>query len=132
MNEPTVVLHLEGNRRHYRPTEILSGEYRILNVESPEVDAIELSVLWRTEGKGDEDLGVHLFTRLSATSGDRIDAQQCGRFSTELPNSPLSYQGALIQIRWCVRMRAFLSGGRELFREEEFHLGSVPPVRVQA
>lgn len=130
MNEPAVVLHLEGSRRHYRPGEILSGEYRLLNVAPEELDAVELSVLWRTEGKGEEDLGVHLFTRLSAASDDRLHAQQSGRFSTELPNSPLSYQGALIRILWCVRLRAFLRGGRELFREEDFQLGSIPAARI--
>lgn len=130
MTEPAVVLHLEGHRRQYRPAEILSGEYRLLNVPFEQIEAVELSVLWHTEGKGDEDLGVHLFTRLSSVSDNRLDAQQCGRFSTELPNSPLSYQGALIRIRWCVRVRAFLTGGRKLFREEDFQLGAVPAVRI--
>lgn len=130
MNEPAIVLHLESGRRQFRPGEILEGEYRILNAPTDELEAVELSVLWHTQGKGDEDLGVHLFTRFSAADGDRLDARQAGRFSTELPNSPLSYQGLLMQIRWCVRIRVFLSGGRELFREEDFSVGATPAARA--
>ncbi len=129
MTEAAVVLHLEGGRRHYKPGEILAGEYRLLNLADDDLEAVELSVLWYTQGKGDEDLGVHLFTRLSASDGDRLDTRHAGRFSTELPNSPLSYDGVLVQIRWCARVRAFLKGGRELFREEDFQIGSVPAAR---
>jgi hypothetical protein len=130
VNEPAIVLHLESGRRQFHPGEILEGEYRVLNATLDELEAVELSVLWYTQGKGDEDLGVHLFTRFSAADGDHLDARQAGRFSTELPSSPLSYQGALVQIRWCVRLRVFLEGGQELFREEDFCLGTTPPARV--
>lgn len=130
MSEPAVVLHLEGGRRHYKPGEILAGEYRLLNIANGDLEAVELSVLWYTQGKGDEDLGVHLFTRLASADGDRLDTRPAGRFSTELPNSPLSYEGVLVQIRWCARVRAFLQGGRELFREEDFQIGAVPAGRA--
>lgn len=130
MNEPAVVLHLEGGRRHYKPGEILEGEYRLLNVAPDELEAVELSVLWYSQGKGDRDLGVHLFSRFSASDSHGLSARQTGRFSTELPNSPLSYHGALVQISWCARVRAFLTGGRELFREEDFQIGAVPAGRV--
>ena len=63
-------------------------------------------MLWYTEGKGDEDLAVHEFRRLSADNGYRADPHRVGRFSTTLPNSPLSYEGVIVKVRWCVRVRS--------------------------
>ena len=90
---------------------------------------MEVSVLWHTEGKGDEDLAVHDFRRLSAENGDPIDPRRPGRFSTVLPNSPLSYRGVIVKIRWCVRVRVFLTRGREVVGELHFRLGEVLPPR---
>jgi hypothetical protein len=36
----------------------------------------------------------------------------------------LSYEGELLTIRWCVRLRAFLRGGREACLEHPFRLGN--------
>ncbi len=47
--------------------------------------------------------------------------------TTRLPNSPLTYAGVAVKIRWCVRVRAFLRRGREVFFEQTFVLGDVPP-----
>jgi hypothetical protein len=129
MKEPLVRIRLDGNGRVYRPGESLSGEYRLDGIVPEEIKAVEVSVLWHTEGKGDEDLAVHDFRRLSAESGDRIDARRPGRFSTVLPNSPLSYRGAIVKIHWCVRVRVFLGRGREVLGEVRFRLGEVLPPR---
>ena len=39
------------------------------------------------------------------------------RVRTRLPNSPLSYSGAILCIRWCVRLRLFLRRGRDYVLE---------------
>lgn len=129
MKEPLVRIRLDGNGRVYRPGEGLSGEYRSEGIAPEEIKAVEISVLWHTEGKGDEDLAVHDFRRLSVESGDRIDLQRPGRFSTVLPNSPLSYRGVIVKIHWCVRVRVFLARGREVLGEVPFRLGEVLPPR---
>ncbi len=130
MNEPRVRIRLEGNGRAYRPGETLSGEYRLESVPLEEVRAIEVSVLWYTEGKGDEDLAVHHFHRIAVEGPDAVDLRQPGRFSTVLPESPLSYTGAIVNIRWCVRVRVFLGRGKEVVGQRDFQLGAVPPVRA--
>jgi len=132
MNEPTVTIRLHGNGRVYRPGETLSGEYRLESIGRDEVKAIEVSVLWHTDGKGDEDLAVHDFRRLSAEEGDWIDPRYPGRFNTVLPNSPLSYQGVIVKLRWCVRVRVFLARDKEVLGELPFQLGAVPAVKVPA
>jgi len=126
MNEPAVTVRFDGDRRVYRPGDTLSGEYRLESVTRDQVSAVEVSVLWYTEGKGDEDLAVHEFWRLSAEDGDWIDPARPEPFSTTLPQSPLSYDGLIVKLRWCVRVRAFLSRSKELLGEQEFRLGNVP------
>ncbi len=132
MNEPRVRIRLDGNGRAYRPGETLSGEYRLEYVPPDEVRAIEVSVLWYTEGKGDEDLAVHHFRRIAAEGAEAVDFRQPGHFSTVLPHSPLSYAGAILKIRWCVRVRVFLGRGKEIVGQRDFQLGAVPPVRLGA
>ena len=130
MSDPTVTIRLDDNGRMYRPGETLSGEYRLESAAPGEVKAIEVSVLWYSEGKGDEDLAVHEFRRLSAEDGDVIDLGQGERFSTTLPCSPLSYDGVILKLRWCVRVRVFLLRGKEAVGQKEFQLGNVLSAKV--
>ena len=132
MNEPAVTIRLDGNGRGYHPGESLSGEYRLESIGAGEVKAIEVSVLWHSEGKGDEDMAVHEFWRRDAEDDRPIDSSQPERFSTTLPNSPLSYEGQIIKLRWCVRVRAFPHRGKEVVGEKVFQLGDVPPVRAKS
>jgi len=132
MRQPAITIRLDGNGRTYDPGDRLAGEYRLEAIEPEEVKAIEISVLWYTEGKGDEDLSVHEFRRLSSDNGYRADPHRVGRFSTTLPNSPLSYEGVIVKVRWCVRVRVFLFGGTEVVGEKTFRLGRVPAGRVVA
>jgi len=125
MTAPLVSIRLDGDARAYEPGETLVGEYRVEGVSRPDIKAVELSVLWCTDGKGDEDLAVHHFQRLSAENGDWIDTRRPVRFSTLLPNSPLSYDGMIVKIRWCVRVRVFLARDKELLGEMPFRLGRV-------
>ena len=130
MNEPMVTIRFDGNGRAYQPGETLSGEYRLESVQREDVKAVEVSVLWHTDGKGDEDLAVHDFRRLSVEDGDWIDPRYPGRFCTVLPNSPLSYQGVIIKLRWSVRVRVFLGRDKEVVGELPFRLGDVATVKA--
>lgn len=130
MNDSTVTVRFDGNGRAYRPGETLSGQYLLDSVASGDVAAIEVSVLWTSEGKGDEDLAVHDFSRQNIEEGEWFDTRRPGRFSTTLPNSPLSYEGVIVKLRWCVRVRVFLRQGGELLGQREFQLGDVPPASV--
>ena len=98
------------------------------NVERA-LQAVEASVLWYTEGKGDEDMGVHYFERRVPADVDDGDLRQWRRFRTPLPNSPLSYHGEIFSILWCVRVRAFLKRGKQSFYELPFRLGSIDSPR---
>ena len=122
---PHIRIRLDGNGRTYWPGETVGGQYQIESVPLEDVKAIEVSILWYTEGKGDEDLNVHDFRRLAPEDEAWTDPRLPGRFSAVLPNSPLSYQGAIVKIRWCVRVRVFLGRGKEIVGEKPFQVGAV-------
>jgi hypothetical protein len=132
MISPRIRLSLAEPSRVYHPTETLSGQFSLEGVSSNNVRAIELSVLWHTEGKGDEDMSVHFFERFDLASGEAFDFRQPRHFSTPLPNSPLSYSGLIVKIRWCVRVRVFLDRGKDLTLEVPFQLGTVPKPQAAA
>lgn len=127
MIQPVVTVRLDDRRRHYRPGETLCGEFRIETLQPDQIKAVELSVIWCTEGKGEEDVGLHYFKRYSPEE-EPLDPRSPLRFATEerLPASPLSYEGLIIKIRWCVRVRLFLPRGETLVHDEPFQLGDVP------
>ncbi len=127
-NEPTIVIHIEDAGRARRPGEILAGEYWIESLDAAQVKAVELSVLWHTEGKGDEDMAVHEFWRREAENDRPLVLDRPEPFSSRLPNSPLSYEGRIVKVRWCVRVRVIPHRGRELVGDKPFRLGDVPPV----
>ena len=131
MNEPEIFIRLDENGRVYMPGDTLSGEYRIDSIDGANVQAVEVSVLWHSEGKGDEDLGVHEFWRRNAEGGELADPRRPERFSTTLPHSPLSYDGQIVKIRWCVRVRVLFKRGRDLVAQKVFRLGNVPPPKPE-
>lgn len=100
----------------------LSARWRISRVPLERVQCMEISVLWHTEGKGDEDLQVHHFQRLEGDRLRRVGLGTDQSLRCRLPGTPLSYCGRLIRIRWCIRLRLFMSDGREIVAEQPFHL----------
>lgn len=131
MSPPEASVRLDGRRRQYEPGELLAGEFRIAASELDQIKAVELSVIWCTEGKGDEDVGLHYFKRY-APDGEPLNLHTTTRFVTaqRLPPAPLSYEGLILKIRWCVRLRLFLPHGETLVHDEPFQLGLVPRARL--
>ena len=127
MMQPSLTLALDDPSRKYQPGQLLAGQYRVNGVAPEEIRAAELSILWHTEGKGDEDMAVHFFERIEPADDLPVDLRQPRRFSSVLPNSPLSYNGMIVRVCWCVRARVYFWQGRELVMDVPFQLGTVPP-----
>jgi hypothetical protein len=125
--DPLISLQLEPTRRFHHPGDLLAVEYQIDAVDPGEIAAVEVSVLWYTEGKGDEDLSAHFFQRRVPSDNEEGDLRRLHRIQTVLPNSPLSYAGEIVKIRWCARIRVFLRGGKEALLEQPFVLTSPSP-----
>lgn len=126
--EPLISMTILNPKRSYHGGDLLEGEVQVDAVPLGAIHCIETTVLWTTEGKGDEDFGVHFFERRLQEELVEGDLRELHRFSTRLPLSPLSYDGHLLKIRWCVRTRVFLKEGKEVLFEEAFQLGGVAPV----
>ncbi len=108
----------------YQVRSSLTARWRISRVPLDQIHSLETSVLWYTEGKGDEDLHVHHFHRLAEDQLQRVGLADQQSTQCLLPATPLSYQGQLISVRWGVRVRIFLVDGREIVAEQPFHLVS--------
>ena len=131
--KPLISLQLADARREFEPGDELECRYQIDAVDAGEIQAVEASVLWRSEGKGEEDMAVHFFRRRTAADIEDADLRARDTFRTILPQSPLSYDGAILKLHWCVRVRVFARGGRNALTELRFRLGHVPPAqRVDA
>ncbi len=122
MIEPLISLTVKEPHRLYVPGDELEFEFQIDAVKKNELMAVESSVMWYTEGKGDEDLGVHFFERRTPAEADNNDLRLLRRVQIICPNSPLSYSGDIVKILWCVRVRAFLKSGKEVLFELPFVL----------
>ena len=132
MATPAVRLTLDAPTAHYRPGEQLAGRFMIDGGQSWTIRSAELSVLWYTAGKGEEDMAVHYFERLVDEPAHRLDLRMPRRFATFLPVSPLSYDGQIVKVCWCVRVRVFLPHGQESSSEVPFRLGDVGRSRVES
>jgi hypothetical protein len=130
MNTPRVTLSLDAKAGPYQPGDVLRGQYEVGVLHSAEVKAVELSVLWHTLGQGEVDLAVHFFERLAGEEGDVLDLRAPHAFETMLPNSPLSYDGVIVKICWCVRLRVFLGRDKDVLTERPFQLGTVPAAQM--
>ncbi len=152
---PSIIIQFERQLYKYNPGESVSGTFRVVDARPDEVNRIEFSVLWYTEGKGDEDLGVHFFlpilsengfeTAVSDSYNNSAPSENCGsgvqripdpdeltfHFCVPLPASPLSYYGKILKIHWCVRVRIYLKNGRESKSERIFTIGKIPPIQVK-
>jgi hypothetical protein len=122
--EPAVGIRLLSLQQGLEPGETLDFEYCLKRVSLDTIDRLELSVMWYTEGKGSEDLGVHLFQKLTREQlAEGLPLDEPRHVSTVLPSHPLSYEGRLMKIRWCIRLRLYLDNGREITAEKPFYLG---------
>ncbi len=124
-SECRIMICLLGLQPAYMPNDELEFDYSVSNIDQSTITAVEVSVLWLTEGKGTEDMGVHFFQRLSGSSLSSIQWNQAQRVHVPLPESPLSYEGTIVKISWCIRVRFYFADGTELVSQEPFYLGTV-------
>ena len=91
---------LEG-RSSFAPGETVQGTVQ-WNFGQDNPEAIEISLFWRTTGKGTRDVGVVETVKFNnpGSLGQRD-------FSLKLPTGPYSFSGKLISILWAVEAVAW-------------------------
>lgn len=130
--DPLLSIQIYNDPPVYRPGDSMRFDFQIDAIAAVDLSAVEASIVWTTEGKGDEDLGIHFFERRIATDADG-DLRSLRTCHVTLPNSPLSYHGELLQVRWKARVRIFVRGGAEYCVEKPFILSATAktsPARV--
>jgi hypothetical protein len=131
MSAPTIRITFDSPSGHFQPGDRLAGRYMVEGTKHRPARAVEVSVLWYTAGKGEEDMAVHHFERLVDEPARPLDLRVPRRFATVMPASPLSYDGVIVKVCWCVRVRVFLPHGQETVSEMAFRLGDVPAGEIQ-
>ena len=126
--DPLIAVRIHSPNCLFHPGETLDCDFQIDAVSPADTQAVEVSVNWYTEGKGEEDIGVHYFERFTPSDAIDGDLRQLHRFQTTLPNSPLTYNGAIVKIRWRVRVRLYWGRGKETWVDRVFQL--VPRPRL--
>ncbi|TWT72987.1 hypothetical protein [Allorhodopirellula solitaria] len=109
----------------------LRASWRVSRVKLEELSSVEVSVLWYTEGKGDEDLSVHYFRRYDAANLRNLGIGDSQPIHCRLPPSPLSYRGHLLKIQWGIRVRVFVEEGREAVAEHPFYVVARKPEALE-
>lgn len=97
MNELT--LHINEDRRNFRPHENVDGTVAWTLDRPPE--RVEVQLLWTTRGKGAVDTQVvdSVYFEPAEQSGER-------QFKLRLKDAPYSFTGRLVSVIWCVRATA--------------------------
>lgn len=126
IDAPTITLKLDSAGGEYLPGQRLSGHFLAEGSVLWPVRSAELSVLWYTAGQGEEDFAIHHFERFVDEPGRPLDMRLPRRFAAPLPPSPLSYDGRIVKVCWCVRLRVYPQQGPETLTEVRFRLGDVP------
>ncbi len=84
----SIIIQFDRQPHEFQPLETVSGTFRLVDMHLEDVNRIEFSVLWYTEGKGDEDLGVHYFETLDWTKPlSRTQVRIEGEQDSEAENS---------------------------------------------
>lgn len=116
MAEPQIELRFDDARGVFRAGEELSGNVVLTASDGDKVGAVELSVLWVTEGKGNTDTGLVWFEAFPETE----ERERRLPFRARLPLLPRTYHGVLLKIRWVVRVRRLGGLGNDTISDTPF------------
>ena len=98
MGNSTIDIEITDNRTSFLPGQTLSGHVRWYCSEPPKKASLQL--IWFTEGKGDEDVGL-----AEEVKFENLYASDEQSFEFLLPAGPYSFSGRLISLTWRRRLR---------------------------
>jgi hypothetical protein len=93
-------IDLTEQKTEFRPAEEIHGTIRWNLQDNPE--SIEVSLFWRTEGKGAQDVGV-----IETKKFDNPGSLAQKEFKFKIPPQPYSFAGKLISIIWAIEAAAY-------------------------
>ncbi len=107
MANSTIDIEIRENQTSFLPGQTLAGTVRWMCSEAPKKASLQL--IWFTEGKGDEDVGLAEAVKFENpyASGERP-------FEFQLPTGPYSFSGRLISLTWALELQV----DKEVARKE--------------
>ena len=103
-------IEIENGRTAFTPGEEIRGKVKWDFDENPQ--RLELSLFWRTEGKGTQDTGV-----AQTITFDNPGSSNQRDFRLTAPDGPYSFSGRLISIIWALEL-VEPSKGKDYVRKE--------------
>ncbi len=98
-------IEIEDDRRVYEPGSEISGR-ALWVLQDPPKD-VQLRLFWYTEGKGTQDVGI----ADEVSFGPNPEGRET--FRLHFPDTPCSFSGRLLSIRWALELVAEPSGETE-------------------
>ena len=123
---PLIVIRLDGDNRHRQPGQTLSGQYWIESLDPSQVKAVEASVLWYTEGKGDEDMAVHEFWRRDASDAPSAGRPPARAVLHHAPQQPAELSGTAHQDPLVCSRDVFTIAARTWWAKGRFNSAMLP------
>lgn len=123
-------LQLDRTPAFYEPGDAVRAELLLPGSIAGSLRSIELSLVWFTVGKGDEDLYVSQFQRHQISPAKGKPGVSPWLLEANLPASPLSYNGRAVKVCWAVRARLFDKSGKVSLIEQPLRLGEVAQAPV--
>jgi len=100
---PELDIAIADYKTSFTPGETVRGSIRWSLPQAPE--SVEVSLFWRTEGKGIQDAGV-----IDTAKFDKPDSLGQREFTFTLPQAPFSFSGKLISIIWAIEATIYPAG----------------------
>jgi hypothetical protein len=97
---PDVQLLIEDEEKAFEPGDALIAQAQ-WDLSSPP-KYLELALVWYTSGKGDRDFKVVERLRL-----EDLPASGSRRLGIQLPDSPWSFSGKLISLKWALELKVY-------------------------
>ncbi len=107
--------------QEYHPGETLEAFIQVRPDIQINCRDVEIRVGWHTEGTGDRNSHTH-FVDMAGVTSLSPDSVLEHEISCQLPDSPWSYQGELIQIVWAVYVKIDIAMMPDMNHQQPFVL----------
>jgi hypothetical protein len=107
--------------RTYAPGESIRGSVEVITSADVTCKALRLTREWRTRGKGNKEKGKTATITLFEGRW-RPGETASYTFSIDVPDGPLTYNGRVMNVDWCLRARAHIPWAIDSKAEEIFQV----------
>lgn len=131
MSKCELSFELDRQPATYRPGQEVRGRVLVRVDATCRCEALEISLGWRTHGKGNRDQGTPRTERLGPFDWGAGEQHQHD-FTFKLPNGPVSYHGQYVNVDWYLKASADIPWAIDPNVETELLLEPAPVEKTAA